>query len=733
MRKLSILLLFFVLASCERDPMPSSGAGEIVVATSITQGGSTKAVASVADYIGRGTAINGSQDKDFESGDEMVLTTVKRTSSPIDQFTYTNLKFANNDGAWHRVVGEGQKDKIYWSDAENGHTFIGYSLPSSTTDWTNPDGTLVYYGTIGEAGKPDVTQIDFSDNDKIKAEDLLLTYNTAQLSEPGGSVAKLYFYHALANVRVIVNIKGFSPSSTSIDTRSKVSDLYLNNMPIAYKWLQDSAEAKPLDSTESSAPGYGETKTFKTFIPAPDGVGSNVEKVFTFYSLAVPGQTDLEMPFKVTYPDPLNPTVDVTKNYVARISGVDLVAGKCTTISISLNHSNELMTVGASYLEWDFKESPDEGSLRKNSVYLETTDKTLNQKPYVTIVGDDLATEDDAVWLYRVYNEDAEGNRVPAVDANEKPLIKDIYGHEGNSAADAYQISSAQQFLSFLYEVNTAEDSSKDRPVMDFTGKFIKLDAGIYLQLARNSSTLAWPGIYGGEHPFNGTFLGCGRSISLVKGNPLFKSLGADARIENLVLQSYLGIDGGRGAIADVNNGTIVACTVAADVVSTSTSAVGSLVGINNGTIYACSHVGDLSAKGAVGGLAGENNGTIVASFNAGKITTDGGTAQSVCGIASSNGASAVVDYCFFNTKLAGTLKVVPGVPATPADGQSQTSTGMTTTEMQKAAFVTSLNDGLTNHNYSDFHFVHKVTSYPVVESGPVPASGSDPDSGSQP
>ena len=700
MRKLSIILLFFVLASCERDPMPSEGAGEIVVATAITQEASTKAVATVADYIGRGTAINGSLDKDFESGDEMVLTTIKRTASSIPQFTYSNIKFTNNDGAWHRVVGTGEKDKIYWSDAEHAHTFIGYSLPSPNTDWTNPEGTSTYYGTIGEPGT-EVKQIDFSNNDKIKTEDLLLTYNTSQLSEPGGSVAKLYFYHALANVRVIVNIKGFSPSSTSIDTRSKVSDLYLNNMPIAYKWLQDSAEAKPLDSTDSSAPGYGETKTF------------------TFYSLAVPGKTNLEMPFKVTYPNPLNPTDDVENDYVARISDVELKAGKCTTISISLNHSNELMTVGASYLEWDFKESPDEGSLRKNSVYLETIDKTLGQKAYVTLVGDDLATEDDAVWLYRVYNEDTEGNRTPAVDASGIPLIKDIYGHSGNSAEDAYQISSAQQFLSFLYEVNTAADPSKDRPVMDFTGKFIKLDAGIYLQLARNSSTLIWPGIDGGDKPFNGTFLGCGRSVSLVKGNPLFKSLGADARIENLFLQGYLGIDDGRGAIADVNNGTIVACTVSTDVASTSTSDVGSLVGINNGTIYACSHIGDLSAKGAVGGLAGVNNGSIVASFNAGKITTDGGATRSVCGIASSNGASAVVDYCFFNTKLAGELKIVPGMAATPADGQSQTSTGMTTTEMQKAAFVTSLNKGLTNHSYSDFRFVHKVTSYPVVESVP--------------
>ena len=65
------------------------------------------------------------------------------------------------------------------------------------------------------------------------------------------------------------------------------------------------------------------------------------------------------------------------------------------------------------------------------------------ERASVTIVGDAKATIDDATWLYNT------GEK----DANNNDIIKDIYGHDGSTKEQAYQISTAYQLLSFAYEV----------------------------------------------------------------------------------------------------------------------------------------------------------------------------------------------------------------------------------------------------------------------------------------
>lgn len=690
-KSMLLLLAGMMIMSCENRLATDDTAGpEIVLEGSISNATATKAVAAVADYVGRGLDVQGSSEKSFENGDKMVLTDIHRTSNPIARFTYSNMTYTNSDGSWSKQ-GDG---RIYWSDAENPHTFIGYSLPGDDFYWDSTTKTGVYYGSLGDPSAAASTVISYASNDQIKTDDLLLTYSETVTAEPGGSVAKVVFRHALANVRVIVNIRGFAPSSDSEDTKSRVFGLKLNDMPVMYKWTQDSDAAKPLDDTDPHI-YKGQTRTIETWIPNPSGVGANAEKTFTFYSLAVPGTTNLVMPFKVSYPEPLNPTSTVTKDYTARIDNVLLKAGHCTTISVSLNHADEDMTVGALYEDWEFKESPDEGSLRKNSVFLEKTDRS-----FVTIVGDDLATEDDAVWLYRVFDNDGQ----PAVN-NGKPVILDIYGHSGDTAADAYQISSAQQLLSFAYEVNTAADASKNRPTMDFAGKYVKLDADITLQPSRSASTLTWIGIGSAGSPFKGTFLGSSRAVSRLKGKSLFGAVDTGASIERLALKDVINIGSSTGAITDSNSGTVLASYVDGMVSTTSAEASGSLVGTNSGTVLACYHTGGMSAAGNAAGIVGTNAGTVKACYNAGAITS--GSSFSSYGVAAATSGSGTVVNSFYNSKIA--TNVVGIAPS----GADQSSGGKVTNEMQKQAFVTELNSVL---GASDPHFVYKAASYPSVE-----------------
>lgn len=723
---------------------------EIRVETAIQTGSETRAIATVQDYVGRGVDIEGSKDKEFEPGDVITLTRIQRTANTIERFTYNNISFRINGGSWDRISKEGQSvdpdSRIYWSDAENPHTFVGYGLPPDNAfaeKWKKKDSDPydVFYSCIGDPNKSAQQEvIDFSSewandgtltedgNEKIKKEDLLLTYNAAQYAEPGGSVAKLAFYHALANVRVIVNIRGFSASADAMDTQSRVYDLRLTNMPVMYKWKQMEAMAEPLSPDEVLPADCSNwikdlKKDIKTWQPDPNGTGVNAERVFTFYALAVPGTTNLVMPFKVKYPKPLNPTDTQEKTYTATIDNVKLKAGHCTTINISLNHSNEEITVGASYIDWEFKESPDHGTLRKNSVFLEDTDRSK-----LTIVGDEKATIDDAVWLYNEIEEtaDAEGNLVTQPKReNGRLVIKDIYGHTGDSEADAYQISTAQQLLSFAYEVsggnsttgrqsqNGVMDTDFSNGGMDFSGKFIKLDADIILQPTRNSSSVTWIGIGNvstededsPSHEFNGTFLGGGRIISALMGSPFFRNLGSSAKVVYLSVQDVINIGSGTGALVELNAGEILACKVQGNVGSTSSNNIGGIAGINTGTLTACYHLGMVAGTGNVAGIVGKNEtgGSINFCYDASALTKGG--SGSAYGIAASNSGS--INNSFYNTKL---TREIEGV--SPEGGTITASEGKTTVEMQKIEFASSLN---TAWNSDQYEYVYHPAEYPLI------------------
>lgn len=720
-RYVTYLLLVLILVSCKDRLVavdPQTGDAVELKGVEAYMDGNIPAKAPALDaynYVGRSNFVN---------NDQMVLTTIKRTESTIPGFHYSGIVYdhviedGQTSGGWNRDNTQGRTaaseqvpERIYWSDSKNGHTYIGYSVPQqpvggTTFDWnvrdvyegSSSDGIPVYYGSLGDptqlqsiVGEVVTNYIDYTNNlgetpvrdnlddpnsalsyktgnDKIKCDDILLTYDDAKVAETGGSVAKLYFHHGLAQVRVIVNIQGFSASTTAEDSKSVVSDMVLKNMLTLYKWRQESYAAEKLDATYDASnitEIYGsdvscdQKKDVHLWIPRPAGTGSGTGKQFTFYALAVPQVMgvdnattseqiagNLNFEFKVKYPNPMNPDVDVTKTYRAHLpNSVEFRAGHCTTINITLNHNNEQMTVGAEYMDWQLVETPDQGELKKHDTFLTSTARKTGpdaKAPGATIVGDQLATEDDATWLYNA-------------GTAESPVIKDIYGNNGTSE-HPYTISTADQLLSFAYEVSNGRT---------FEEKYVKLDADLVLQpnieLMRDDTGfytldsegkrvaatggITWLGIGDAGHAFNGIFLGGNRTVKRLYGSPFFVNIGPKGRIDALLLEEVLGVTSGGGALASLNKGVICASSVTSvafgkfNVVkkdenimvpnsgegytSTSSSVAGPLVGRNEGVVFSCHSQGEFTTDAArVGGLVGYNTGALVVSYAATKATT---------------------------------------------------------------------------------------------------------------
>lgn len=680
------------------------------------------------NYIGR---------KDFTNGDKLVFTTIKRTNSPIKTYTYAGIVWNRTDGGWNRDENDKQPENIYWSDGESGHTFTAYSLPVGDFAWEEYGN--YYFGKLGNFTIDDATAIDYcstfgsdfsiaetdSGSIKLRRDDLVLSHKTDLVADPGGSIATVRFSHALSFVYIKVNINGFAASSTAEDTKSRVHDMEILSQPIYYKWNKASSAAEPLNGSESEKPDWitdaAATKTLKACIFNPKGQNNNQYKEFIFTSLAVPtteaGRT-MQMRFKVTYPDPLRPnTATVTKTYVAKLNDVKLYAGKRTQINITLHHTDETMTVGAEYHDWEFVSTPDNSNLTKKSTFL-----SYVSRDSVTIHTDLLkATEDDATWLY--YKRDANG--AIQKDANDKDIILDVYGNDGTEGKP-YIIATADQLLSFAYEV---KGTTKGGAGFDFRGKCVKLDAAITMQpklttQADDASAVHWIGIGDNEHAFNGKFLGYSRQLSGLLGKPLFIKTGKYAFVEHISLKNVLGVDGG-GAAVETNGGILGACIIEGDVIYTPEGGAGegepiycgSLAAVNEATghILSCVHLGKVQGPDYVGGLVGLNRGHIVASYHTGYVISDSSDNSKVYGTVAKSDNGKVFGIYFNSDYLPGTNEL---------GAQS-------TTYLQSEKFVKDINDskinyiekeetglttGMKKHYRNEHNFQYRPGAYPLPD-----------------
>ena len=530
----------------------------------------------------------------FVNDDEIVFTTIKRTKSPLDAFTYSNIHYKYNGTNWERTTTD--PEKIYWTDGNNAHTFIAYNLPDGY-HWetaANGTGSDTYAGELGYGA----TSIVYSNNEDIKKEDPLILYSDTTKADNGGLTTTVYFTHALSNVRVVVNIKDFAASASAVDTLVKVSNMVLHDQPCLYTWgasSKDDVTALDFNADQQKK------KDITLWCPQPNGEGKAQSKTFTFYGLTTPqnaafhgisaNKQPLKFSFEVEYPDAMDPTQSVKKTYQGEFGDtVHFNPGVCTTLNISLNHQNEQIFMDVEYSDWNFVATPDLGALRKKSTFMD-----INST--VTIHSDANATVDDATWLYQ-----------------KDGALLDIYGNNGDSRQTPYRITSASQLLSFAKEVKAG---------VDFKDKFIRLDADITMQASTaktsaedstsNVKPVVWIGIGDADHAFNGTFLGGDRYINRLNGNPLFAKLGPAALVEQLHITSIGSITGG-GALANTNAGTIGGCKIVDDV----NTKGGALVGSNSGIIYASYCTGeDGTTK-----LIGNNSGQVVGCYQSTDFTS---------------------------------------------------------------------------------------------------------------
>ena len=641
-----------------QDVVPLAG-----IDAEVYSGASTRAPALDKDnHVGRSVFVN---------ADQMVLTSIKRTSNPVNKFSYKGIVYGysveqgQTYGSWNRDVDKGGTEadpntvplRIYWSDAASKHTYIGYSLPQPFDGftWNEDKDRGTYTGQLRSVSsqvseESSTSFIDHTTGDKIKTDDLLLTYDNGKLAETGGSVAKLYFYHALANVRVIVNISGFSANDQLDDVKSHVHDMVLEDMPIDYQWDQNSAGVTALSDSRKM--------DTHMWIPRQDGTGTGVGKQFTFYALAVPRtEVSQAISFKVTYPDPMKPDKKtLTNTYTTEISGIEYRAGFCTTINITLNHQNEDITVGAEYMDWQYVETPDQSELKKNSTML--TSKMLDRSNY-TLFGDVKANADDATWLY--------------IDESSCKIV-DIYGNDG-SLTNPFVIATAQQLVAFANEVKGTDRSAvtyknlegTETPLaagasFDFTDYYVKLDADIVLQPElMPTAPVTWCGIGDDAHAFNGKFLGGKRTIRSLYGSPLFYKLGPKAVVEQLNIMDVIEVDG-RGTIANESSGLIAAVFANGPIrqKEPEDKAIysGSLVGTvaTGGAVISCAHFGDVEAwaegEGVIGGLVGYNQGLLLACYHSGKeknLVNNAGPANTYAGVGKFSEEGSYAFSCYYN------------------------------------------------------------------------------------
>ena len=670
MKNLSINILAFAISmaicgACSNDSDDNVSTQNAKVLTGINADiyGTNAAITRASNTTEKEPIYVGRQV--FVGGDKIVMTSFQRTDNPISDFTYNDIRWkkggneGETEGGWNRDNddSENNEKKIYWSDAKNYHTVVGYSIPQKmhTENWskTAEESVNNYEGQLTLSDN----QVIYDSKENLTKDDVVLTYSKEIKSDATG-IATIYFQHALSCLTVDVNIQGFAATpdmgAEEKDNASRVKNLIILDQPYKYIWKQTSNSVETIENDESKA-------DIKAFTNNADGEGSGNGRRFYFHALAVPGSRDaITIKFDVTYPNPLKPEEKITNTYKATAQNVNFLAGKRTTIKINLNHENEKITVGAIYDDWVFKDTPDQGNLDKNSTYLASTERKS-----VKLHNEKGLTIDDATWLYM----DGEN-------------IKDIYGNDGTKDKP-YTISTANQLLAFAYEVNEGG--------MSFIGKYVRLDASIHMQPTTSSTNVEWIGIGTQEHPFEGNFDGGLRDISYLKGKSLFGNISTNAIVEGLSLSRMIGTTDG-GSIACVNNGTIYGCMVKGDVSGTTNA--GGICATNNGTIMACAHIGDVTTTNETdtkaGGMAGENSGTILASYFAGNLT-----------------ASTTSPQCYFNSDL---------YPPT-----SEKKWAKPTIDMIMQAFVDDLNfeitDSRTKQNLRKYQFIYQPSEYPSLVS----------------
>lgn len=219
------------------------------------------------------------------------------------------------------------------------------------------------------------------------------------------------------------------------------------------------------------------------------------------------------------------------------------------------------------------------------------------------------------------------------------PLIaraEDIEVYQNSEGT--YLISTAEELLWFSKQVKNGNSSISG-----------ELTADIDMSSICSEGADNWIPIGQKNHPFTGSFDGCGHSVENIYINisgtyyqGLFGYIGSDGSIKNIGVSGSINGYDYAGGVCGYNIGEITNCYSMAALEGN--SYVGGICGYNGGTILNCYNTGSVSSPSIVGGICGYNNCTIKNSYNIGSVSGN----YSLGGICGTNYLTGTIENCFY-------------------------------------------------------------------------------------
>lgn len=260
--------------------------------------------------------------------------------------------------------------------------------------------------------------------------------------------------------------------------------------------------------------------------------------------------------------------------------------------------------------------------------------QTINTQAYPQFSGDTVYKTSPCV---RYTNDSAKTNKPHDIGDDDKCKVCGERGIPKKNSNGQYELSTELHMLWFAKNFSSGEDSAVLMDNIDMK------DA-------------EWTPIGTADKPFSGNFDGNGHTISGLNYSGEYAGLFGymnNGTISNIKLADSSFANGtASGGICAVNNGgTIENCAV--DNVAVSGGTAGGICGQNSGTITDCFFSGNVSSDGKSGGICGSNSGTIKS------------TVSLYAGAAVGENAKGDIEYCFYNSDIAGRQKFGSGLETT--------------------------------------------------------------------
>lgn len=207
-------------------------------------------------------------------------------------------------------------------------------------------------------------------------------------------------------------------------------------------------------------------------------------------------------------------------------------------------------------------------------------------------------------------------------------------------------------------------------------------------------------------------FDGNGKTISNLD-QPLINT--NQGTVKNLkLLNVSITADGSTGGVASNNmEGTIQNCTVTGSIDGTAGDVIGGIAGVNSGTIIGCTVQADLTGGDNVGGVAGQSDeGRIEGCVVSGNLTSSDGSVGGIVGLM--QGDTVLTSCCFTGTItgfVAGGVSGNPG-PITACywsgviDAKNTYGTGIQVTDGWTAAEINAMNAAMEENLEYEFALV---------------------------